>query len=195
MRRPRLVELTFTLVENALFPSMKVYNGQNYRGCSSSHHFSHHDLQYEKLIATFLRLPFYLDPSLGKSFQSSCSTASATPFQTNNSSPKKTSSLQLVSSGSLTTDPNLSCYDNDYNYDPLPLNSCRQAIDSIEDDATRFSIGNKGRRTWTTTLPWQVLSRKSLYLSDLYLMYPTLRCGIGAQLMCSSLTLALSHHE
>ncbi len=117
------------------------------------------------------------------------------PSQTNNSSPKNTSSLQLVSSGSLTTDPNLSCYDNDYNYDPLPLDSCRQAIDSIEDDPTIFSIGNKGLGPWTTTVPWQVLSRRSLYLSNLFLMYPTLRCGIGAQLMCSSLTLALSHHE
>ena len=97
-----------------------------------------------------------------------------------NESSLTNASLQTVSSGSLSTDPDPICSAEGTAYDPLPLNSCRQAIDSIVDDPTQFSIGKKGQGIFAATVPWQVLSRKSVFsrIFILFAQYLVIKLGL-----------------
>lgn len=58
---------------------------------------------------------------------------------------------------------NLKCEEGRTTWNTPPLFSCQQAINSIPDDATQITIGHRGQRAYSATVPWQVLSRKQTY--------------------------------
>lgn len=86
---------------------------------------------------------------------------------------RNASSLQMNTNASLTTDPNLVC--EAQGTSPLPLDSCRQAIESIADDPTEFTMGPRGQGNFAVKIPWQVLSRESYSISK-----PGLACRISS---------------